>query len=437
MTDSMPVTRARTASYDRATTSEALPRATGPVLLATTATARSHWALKAARRAAHSLGASVEVISVIEPPPIFDPLSGVTPLPLMLDESFRAEVRSFLSTENVSVEGESKIVQFGNIASAIRRAALDAQAQLVVVGAGTHARGNEIRSGDLATKLLTSLPCPVLSVAEHARSTFNHVVAAIDFSPASIAAAHTALQLLAPNGTLVLVHCTSNNEFVGATEALAGVAFSPDDANKLLRLRDRFAEWARPDVKLEFRQLNGNAVAELLNFANYSESGLITVGTHGKGFLERLFAGSVARHIFRQASCSVLGSAAPMPAESIRLLIETQGSATSTEPAAWKQTLDAFSARNVGRRVRLEVDDVDFGAQVQASGYEFIGAEFNEHDARVELMLGSTHNRSNHLTRSIPRVTSVSIKRDDDNRDVALEIRAGVTVSLVTFEEGV
>ncbi|MEP6781393.1 MAG: universal stress protein [Gemmatimonadaceae bacterium] len=437
MTDQMPVTRARAASHDRTTTSEVSALATGPVLLATSATAHSHWAVKAARKAAHALGAPLQVISIIEPPAMFDPMSGAIPLPLLFDETFRAEreveVRSFLSTENVQVEDKSNIVQFGSIASAIVRAANVAQAQLVVVGAGTHVRGNEIRSGDLASRLLAALSCPVLSVSERTHKMFDHVVSAIDFSPASIAAAHTALQLVATNGTLVLVHCTSNGEFIGATDALHGATSSNDDANKLVRLRDRFAQWARADVKLEFRQLNGNAATELLNFANFADSGLITVGTHSKGFLERMFVGSVARHIFQHASCNVLGSAAPMPSESVRLLIETQGTATSTEPTAWKKTLELFSARNLGRRARLEVDDADFGAQIQASGYEFMGAQFDEHDARVEFMLGSLLNRSDHLTRGIPNVTSVSIKRDDANRDVALEIRAGGTVSLLTF----
>jgi nucleotide-binding universal stress UspA family protein len=50
----------------------------------------------------------------------------------------------------------------------------------------------------------------------------------------------------------------------------------------------------------------GEPYREILRVAAEQHSGLIVIGAHGVGVLERVFVGSTAQHIVRQAACPVL-----------------------------------------------------------------------------------------------------------------------------------
>jgi nucleotide-binding universal stress UspA family protein len=61
-----------------------------------------------------------------------------------------------------------------------------------------------------------------------------------------------------------------------------------------------------PEVKLEHRLAQGDAVTEILQVANDNACDLIVMGTHGRTGLRRLLMGSVAEQVVRKASCPVL-----------------------------------------------------------------------------------------------------------------------------------
>jgi len=99
----------------------------------------------------------------------------------------------------------------------------------------------------------------------------------------------------------------------------------------------------------------------------------------------------------------------------------------------WAAELDDFTRRNFGRRGVLEVDDPEIGAQAQEFDYPLLGATFDTHDQRADLMFGEPGATSRHLSREITNVTSIDVLRDDRGRDMAIRIAHGTGQTLLTF----
>lgn len=68
-------------------------------------------------------------------------------------------------------------------------------------------------------------------------------------------------------------------------------------------------EWCRITERLEV----GRSYREILRVANEEHAGLIVLGAHGYGVLEKMFFGSTAHHVVRRATCPVL-TVRPRPA---------------------------------------------------------------------------------------------------------------------------
>jgi nucleotide-binding universal stress UspA family protein len=63
---------------------------------------------------------------------------------------------------------------------------------------------------------------------------------------------------------------------------------------------------------IEERVETGQPYRELLRVAAEKSAGLIVIGAHGHGVLDRMFFGSTAQHVVRQAACPVLTLRAPL-----------------------------------------------------------------------------------------------------------------------------
>jgi nucleotide-binding universal stress UspA family protein len=61
-----------------------------------------------------------------------------------------------------------------------------------------------------------------------------------------------------------------------------------------------------PHCQVEYRLVQGDAAAEILQLAEETKCDLIVMGTHGRKGLGRLLMGSVAEQVLRNASCPVL-----------------------------------------------------------------------------------------------------------------------------------
>ena len=321
-------------------------------------------------------------------------------------------------------------IRSGAVALEVADAARERGASLVVMGAAPHQRINRIIAGERAAQVLRSSSVPVLSVPPGSTTLPRTVVVAVDFSPASVRAAQAALLLIAPGGTLTLLHVLSplladapirdvtGRDPLHSVQALFG------------RLRDVIRPYVPDDVTIETRVRTDLDTGGILQAAESIEAELVAVGTHGPRLLERLFVGSVASTVMHAAPCAVLAAPPPPAAEAMESWLRITGTATSARPREWGSTLDEFTRRNEGNRVAIEVDDPDIGAQSLGRG-PLLGVTYDPHDHRVEIMVGDTHRVRGHLMHSIPNVDAISFTADEQSGREALEVRHGRGQTLV------
>jgi nucleotide-binding universal stress UspA family protein len=405
------------------------PARRGPVLLAMDGVDGIDDAAKAstAKSLALRLDVPCRVVSVIEPWPMYagaPAMWPVPPLPLAAGEFVRAREGSVRRRLSATFGEDCRLdIRIGRTAREIRELAREVDASLVVMGAAPHRLLGHVVSGGRSAQVLRGAPCPVLSVAPTLEGLPRRVVAAVDFSPASIRALQAALLVMDPEATVTLVHVALARELTRAPESAA----LPDEQTTLRfeRLRQRLAPYAPARVRFDMRVLSGAVVPELLGVAESLGADLIVAGTHGPAFIERMFLGSTATNLLHLASCSVLVAPAPRGAEAMDLELAMFGAATTTDANEWGAVLDALSRRNSGRRVTLEVDDPDFGAQIEVTGYVLRGLAFDAHDRRVEVMVAAPQEGGGHLTRTIAHVDAIAVVSGTDGSDRALAIRHG------------
>lgn len=413
-------------------------RRSRPVLLATEGVGASQSPALLARILAERWQCPLRVVSVIEPVTVFAGTTGFLPMPMLIDESYastRAEsVRNNVDTTWPAGTKYELDTRFGAVAREIATDARERDASVVVIGAAPRRRRKHVLSGVLAAQVLRKVRCPVLSVVPELDHLPRQVVVAVDFSDASLRAAREALRVLDDAGTLTLAYAIPwiNAERMAPT---VGGVMGPEQSMHLLeQLRENLQRWAPLGGTIQLRVLDGIVDDSIIDLARSLEADLIAVGTHGPGVLERMFIGSTAASLLHLAPCSVLAVQPPTAAGRAELELEAWGSAETYDEHSWGKLLDDFTKRNAGRRVSVQVDDLAFGAQLQAAGYTLRGATFDTGDKRVDVMLGAPEGSDGHLTRTISHVLSVALSRDSGGRDVALQVRTDTSETLVIFD---
>lgn len=427
----------RTQSTAPLTASVTPPTDVGPILVATRGTGDWSPALEAARLLAQRDGGEVRVVGVLQPLNNYVMAYGLEPPPALFEEERRAallrsvteQVRRVPHAGNWPVE-----VAYGPPARTIAELARERRARLLIMGIGRHAPVDRLLSDETTLRTLRHADRPVLAVAAAMAHLPRSGVVGVDFSPMSVWAAEQALRILDEGATLTLLHARSRYDMSHpvweAWDAVYGRRVSELFA-RLLQMLEPLA--TRAGVRLEPEIRVGDAADELLAFADVNSVDLIAVGSHGAGLFERLLVGSVATAALRRAGCSVLACPRPPLAEEERISRSFLGTVESVDPERWAATLDGFTRRNAGRTASLEVDDPALGAQGQEFGLAFLGAAYDRHDRRVEIMLGDPADRTRHLTRNIPHAASVAVRCDAEGRDQALRVEHGRGQTLLTF----
>ena len=411
------------------------PALHGPILLATDGTGQSGAPVIAAHLIAERLGVPVEVVSVLEPPAMYGPALGGVPIYLPDVEEARqadrtATVLDFVARYSGYDTPPTLHLRFGGIADQIAQVARERSATLIVLGAAPHQRLNRIIAGERAVHVLRASPVPVLSVPPGFSSLPKNVVVGIDFAPASVRAAMTALLLVAEGGTLTLLHVLSPLLADAPLRDVEGR--DPSDAVQTLfgRLRDELRPYTSENVTIETRIKTDYDIDGIIAAASSLDADLVAVGTHGPRLLERLFVGSVASSVVHAAPQAVLAVPPPPAAEALELWLRIAGTATSSEPREWADALNDFTRRNTGRRATIEIDDPEIGAQMLGRG-SLVGVTYDSHDRRVEIMVGEADGTRRHLMHSIPKVDSIAMTVDERGAREVLQLRHGRGYTLV------
>jgi nucleotide-binding universal stress UspA family protein len=409
----------------------------GAFIVATRGDTSSNGALRAAMLLAKDAGAEVHVLAVLEPLPVVAPDYGVF-IPMPDDEAAREDaLRDRVKAQVASIAGADAgwmiELRRGDPVSLITRAAREEHARLTILGIGRHNMLDRLFGNETALHVLRASDVPVLGVTESFSARPHHAAIAVDFSDNSRRAAQTALDLVGSFGTLSLVHVAprleSADEYVARWEGeyMEGVQAAFDTFKSALAIP--------PATHVEVATRRGDPAKELVRYAAEAGVDLIIAGSHGHGFLERMLIGSVATGLLRGAACSVLivPDAEAANRTSFPGFEHTRGRVRSSADAShWAALLEDFTRRNAGCRSTLEIDDPDIGAQQQEIDYPFLGASYDGHDHRVEIMLGDARPDGRHLTRSIGGVREIAVMQDDEGRDHVLRIVHGESQTLLT-----
>jgi nucleotide-binding universal stress UspA family protein len=417
------------------------------VLLATDGTGATDATFFAAQAVADRLGTGVDVIGVLEPLPSY---LAAAPLPDQHLEHWRiaaldTAIRRRLDGLHHVSELWPVSIHLGETARTIARVASLRTSSVVIVGLGSHSFRDRVLGGERALRVVRGADRPVLAVAPDFHALPQTIVVGVDFSPASVRAARLALAMLGDSGRLVLVHVEAEAVPLPLPPSMAlseSDAFSrlsrweEEDAAVRARLFDNIRRELRPHtpdgVTIETRTRRGGVLDELFAAAE-EESALIAVGTHSSGVFERVFLGSVAADVIRHSGRSVLVAPPPPATEAARLELRLRGTSEVTTPVEWEPLFAAFSQRNAGRLVRLEVDDPELGALVHESGFAFLGVAYDRRDERIEIMVGDPRDGRRHLTRTITEPSSVAFYAGGDGREQALRVAHGTGQTLLTF----
>jgi nucleotide-binding universal stress UspA family protein len=213
---------------------------------------------------------------------------------------------------DAGIEPENELVHGGTVPSIL---AMQQRLGCDLVIAGTHGRSGAMRAimGSTTEGVLRLSPVPVMTIRAAARrakegSLLERAVVAIDDSPPAEAALLLAATLSPSMGTHLSL-CTAID-----THHLHDMAhqygYDPTPF-----LQDLFTE-ARHDLQPLLARaglraddlvvLDGQAVDEILKFAEYRDADVIVIGSHGRRGLSRLILGSVAEGVVRRSLIPVL-----------------------------------------------------------------------------------------------------------------------------------
>ena len=273
--------------------------------------------LRAAELLAGRSGASCAVLSVVEPLPVYNygPEGALIP-PALIEELIERradDLRDKIERVCSASALPALHVRYGEPADVIAAEAAERDAGLIVMGIGPHRAVDRLLATETTVATIRRARCPVLALSGHMTSLPRTAVIATDFGATSVHAARRAMPLLADGATVYLLHVWERTGLVDPVAVDADRAYERDLPARFERLRALIGAPASLAVKAV--QLVGNTAECVLEFAHTHGADLVVTGTHGRGFVERFFVGSVATAILRRASCSVLVAPEPPAAE--------------------------------------------------------------------------------------------------------------------------
>ncbi len=135
----------------------------------------------------------------------------------------------------------------------------------------------------------------------------KRIVAATDFSEASVVAVETALNLaIESKAILYLLHVLELPSGVDPMVGLLKPPLSEWRADTMQALEKLIPENWEEDRAVEKVILMGAPTKEIAQFAEEKAADMIVIGTHGRRGLARLLMGSTAEVLLRHAPCQVL-----------------------------------------------------------------------------------------------------------------------------------
>ena len=223
-----------------------------------------------------------------------------------IDEESRDEVLDAVRRAIADVPGSERwetMALVGTPAEEVNRIAERWGATMLILGLGRHNRLDRVFGSETAVEVMRHACLPVVAVPSTVRGLPERALVAMDFTDASTAAAMLAAELVPRHGLLYVAHVC----------AFAGAPAEPGDLIDLYRegARSRLDAVVQKirrhaDCAIESVLLEGEPADALLKLAKREHCGLIALGGHEQGLVDRILLGSIRTKVIRGASCSVL-----------------------------------------------------------------------------------------------------------------------------------
>jgi nucleotide-binding universal stress UspA family protein len=395
-----------------------------------TVLAMAKWIATAQNRPLHA-------VTVVEP---HDTLAIAAGVPVVAD--YRAEERSAIAdlleerldhdTAGLDLEQRVDVLE-GPAAESVVDLAHDRGAHAIVVGTGQHNPIGRFVYGERAVQISRLSDRPVVVVPSAAKiGPVREAIVAVDFSPASQRAARFALDLIADEGELVLVHVKSA---VNLSDEGAGW-WEEAYRKRTTDLFRRFTALLRPGrgIRVTTRLLHGDVADSILAYARH-DAGLIACGGRQHSFIERMLLGSVSTQLIRRAECPVV----VVPDRGVAEPTEESASAVggvveSWDANAWAGLIERFGRRNAGRPTQLRFKTASpQGAGSLEQGYRLVDATFDRAAARAEIVLTDPDSSNLQVSHRISNVRAVMVSTDASGRDTSLRLDTATGRCTVTL----
>lgn len=221
----------------------------------------------------------------------------------------KRRIRQGLRTDlSDAVERATILIEQGDPAEAIERVSASELVDLVVTGIAREGpfASRPVILGKTVERLLRKLPVPILVVRNRARSSYEHVVVATDFSEPSAHALQAALRFI-PFQTLYLLHASdasysrlvSNAERYAEDHRLAS-ATQLDTFLSTIFLPDADRTRIVPVIE------PGTPQQIVREYVQMHDADLVVLGTHGRGAVIEALLGSTAKSILASLPCDAL-----------------------------------------------------------------------------------------------------------------------------------
>lgn len=256
-------------------------------------------------------GASLQLLHVLEPDPLFAMRNWVEPgrdLTALVEEQARmllhASAQQLGQAHGVQA---TAMLRSGQVLREL--SAAEQQADLLVLGArGSHAI-RELALGTTADRLLRTATRPLVVVKQPASGPYRQVLALVGLGPSS-AAAIAAATRIAPRAAVTVLHA-----FEVPYEAMLRRAGIRDDEVAKLRLQaqeqaaaqlERLLAAAGDRHRTSLVVRGGDIRVELRTQLEELRPDLVVVAKQGASQAADLFLGSVTRAVLAEAPCDVL-----------------------------------------------------------------------------------------------------------------------------------
>lgn len=260
------------------------------------------------------------VLHVFANLPVIDAVPHLQGQPLSLKdvdaERLRTALSEFVAAVPCPVPVTLQVVEASDARRGIAAQFEALRPDLVVMG--THGRSGFERLvlGSVTERVLPMAPCPVLAIPPHAAGPaqagpFKRIVAAVDFSAASIKAVKYALDLAEEaDAEITLLHVIEMPPELHEAVVTAGIDVAQiraaAEAEGLQRLRQLVPPEARTYCTVHTEVAEGRASREIVKLAGARTADLIVMGAHGRSAFDRLVFGSNTHSVLTTAASPVL-----------------------------------------------------------------------------------------------------------------------------------